>query len=496
MEIASFETSAFNRRQAERTSPSQKSISNLIKSFIPLGNIMFVFGIACLVYIFQSLSNQITGNIVTPNRLLVIVTVCLIIITPYVKRKKVATQIPSPPQSVKPTPAPMTSTNSNGLFASSPSRDVFSQKGLETSSQPLHRLSSEFVSGLGPVPSRLDSAPTFMGSRRPSSGYSPAPFVDDIHAAEKHEYTQLLPEWARKFEDVLLTPLIIRNLVVSLQESNRVLNEAFSRYSFRFSENPTPGRTETAMGVVCLTDRYLPAPLSQDQELSVLWQRRQMMEKLFEIPGFSRQYRPYIVERISTWANRGGLRYSYRHDQRMDEASPTDSHILAHILFTYLDEQFGDSFQDRFVTTSSIGTSSIGFHLDDFKTMFAATGSRTGHHSKIVWLESVTKQESDPRGVKRPLHFNVGTNQRTYGIPAGGGNLIEAVCLFFHLLKKLGPSSTWMQIPHEVRIAVESIVGSYGQEAGSLSGSLFVPGLYSSKPALGALHDGNSFRGF
>jgi hypothetical protein len=493
MEIASFETSAFNRRQAERSSPSKRPFRHAILSIVPGANVVFLFGLACLVYLAQSVPSQIAGNIVTPNRLLVFVTVCLILITPYFKRKSVPTPIPSPPQSVKPTPAPIPQIDQQGLFSGSPDRPMFSQPRMDNA-QPFHRYSSEFVSGLGPVPSRYDPGSASHAPGRSSMAYSPAPFVDDIQLTEKHEFTNILPEWARKFEELILSPLIIRKIVNNLEDSNRSLNEAFGRYSMRFSQSTTPGRAEA--GVVYLGDRFLPAPLSQDQEIVNLWQRRQMIERLLEIPGFSSQYRPYVVDRITSWAHRGGLRFTYRYDQRKDEGGPTDSHILVHILFAFMDDQFGDSFQERFVTNSSIGTSSSGFHTFDFNTMFAGIANRTGHHSKVVWLESVTKQESDVRGMKKPLHFNVGTNQRTYGIGPGGGNLIEAVCLFFHLLKRLGPSSIWMHIPPENRIPIESIVGSYGQEHGGLSGGLLIPGLSSSKPALGALHDGGfSFRG-
>ena len=112
--------------------------------------------------------------------------------------------------------------------------------------------------------------------------------------------------------------------------------------------------------------------------------------------------------------------------------------------------------------------------VDEFQLFFNSKGQK-GHQGRVAWLEQSGASTTGP------LHFNVGTNQKVYGVPAGGGNLIEALCLLFHLLKKLSPTSAWMQIPHEVRIVLDSIVNQ---------GAGLVTGLSVSRPAL------DSFKGF
>jgi hypothetical protein len=70
-------------------------------------------------------------------------------------------------------------------------------------------------------------------------------------------------------------------------------------------------------------------------------------------------------------------------------------------------------------------------------------------------------------------------------VQSGGGNLIEALCLFFHLLKRLSPGANWLQIPADIRAVVEAAIGG---DSG-LSGGFFGSGLGGAKPTLAALSD-------
>ena len=275
-------------------------------------------------------------------------------------------------------------------------------------------------------------------------------------------------------------PRVIIPLVNSLAESDRVLTEAFSRFGIRLSHEAVG---PDSIGVVCLADRYLPTPLSSDPAITAEWTKRQQLESIVNVPGFPRKCRDYVVGRIATWANRGGLRFGYRYDYKQEEDFPTDSHILAHVLCSSIDALTGGGFAGRYVVKAS---TSINL-LDEFQTLFSSVGNAfgSGHFSnRMVWLEQSTRPGA-------PLHFNVGTNQKVYGVAPGGGNLIEAMCLFFFLLRRLSSSSAWVQLPHELRVAIEAAIGN-ADLSGSLTGSLFNGG-GGPKPSAGALPD--VFRG-
>ena len=483
-EISSFETTAFNRRQTEKVG-SKRSPAFLVKPFLQL--IVSAFGLSLIWRIISEglLTNSVTGHIVTPQRLLVIITVFFIGITPMIKGKfrQAGVVARLVPPSTRPTPAQI----DGSAMLSSP---IKSAPALETSGPTVQRYTSQFVSGLAPVPSRYDPVPTSIG-RRSTMTHAPAPFVDDIHSTQKHEFSEAMPHWARKFEELFVKPSVIDQLVIELEQSNRELAAGFNHFGIRLSQEVTSDREN---GVVYLADRFLPSPLSSSTEMNLLWNRRQKLEVLLNIPGFSPTYRDYVVSRIKEWATRGGLRYSYRHDQRPNNQAPTDSHILAHLLFKHLEDQLGGHFADRFVLNAA-GSTGATTAADEFKALFSSIGSKTSHYSKIVWLEQSALQGPDMR---LPLHFNVGTNQRVYGVQSGAGNMLEALCLFFHLLKRLSPSAMWVQIPHELRLVIESVLGSYGRESAGVTGGMYglASGLTSGKAALGGPLDHSSYRGY
>lgn len=482
-EISSFETTAFNRRQTEKVG-SKRPPALLVKPLMQL--IVSALGIFLVWTIVSGgiLTNSVTGHIVTPQRLLVIMTVFFIAITPMIKGRgrQEAAVARSVPPSTRPTPAQI----DGSAMLSSP---IKSAPALETSGPTVQRYTSQFVAGLAPVPSRYDPVPT--STRRSTMTHAPAPFVDDIHSTQKHEFSEAMPHWARKFEEMLVKPIIIDQLVIELEQSNRELAAGFNHFGIRLSQDVTSDREN---GVVYLADRFLPSPLSSSTEMNLLWTRRQKLEVLLNIPGFSPSYRDYVVSRIKEWATRGGLRYSYRHDQRPNNQGPTDSHILAHLLFRYLDDQLGGFFVDRFVLNAA-GSPGATTAADEFKALFSSMGSKTSHYSKMVWLEQTALQGPD---IRLPLHFNVGTNQRVYGVQSGAGNMLEALCLFFHLLKRLSPSAMWVQIPHEIRLVIESVLGSYGRESTGVTGGMYglASGLTSGKAALGGPLDHSSYRGY
>lgn len=426
MDIGSFETSAFNRRQLEKMESMSKSPWANLKQIAFMGLVIAVAGFLWSVLTGPFAISPLFGNVLTPNRFLVLLTISLIGITPILKRKKFVTVSDVSPGvtrlggvSREVIPAnPMTPTSSIG------------RRGSDSRMSPPQYVDMS-------IPTRFDSSTL---RRAPAS---PAPFVDDIHSVQRHEFSDLLPVWARKFEDMIVMPHIIVPLVEALRESDRILSEVFIKFGFRLDSS----NSASSHGVVCLSDRFLPNPMCTVPEITALWNRRLTLENLLNIPSFSPN-REYVVERICAWSR--GIRYAYRPDFRSDESGPTDSHILSHLIFVSFDSQMGSnsSFQEQFVVTSATSKAGGGI-VDEFQSLFGR-GSIRGQQSRVAWLE----QSNTNRG----LHYNVGTHQKVYGVPAGGGNLIEALCLLFHLIRKLSPTTAWMQIPHEVRIALESIV--------------------------------------
>ena len=447
MEISSFETTAFNKRRIDKLESVSRSPLQMLQNFLPIAMVFLLVAWFVRLMSEDGLPSVIGAPIITPSRLLVVVTIFMIVMTPMLKSKNAVS--PRKPE-VQPKPIPQ-------------APEPHAQQLVVSPMRTHQRSPPDFRRSLSPLRIRTE-APTPWRSMTPSK-HTPAPFVDDIHSTQKHEFTDSLPGWARKFEELLVMPQIITPLVNSLAESDNILTQCFSRFGLRLSHQLVASAGTEPFGVICLTDRFLPNPLGNDPAIVAEWQRRQLLESLVNIPGFESKYRDHVVGRIKTWANRGGLRFAYRHDSRPDDEGPTDSHILAHLLFASLDSLMGGGFRDRYVVTASSGLSI----MDEFQTLFASVGNAlgSGHFSnRIVWLE----QSSKIHGA--PLHFNVGTNQRVYGVPPGGGNMIEAMCLFFFLLRRLSPTSAWVQLPHEIRAVVETALGT-AEIPGGLTGSFF-----------------------
>lgn len=481
MEISSFETTAFSRRQIDKLDAKSRSPLRFVFSSLS-PTIGFVGVIVLIVFLFGNSNGYLpTGHIVTPGRLLVIMTILLIIMTPYVRSK-------SRVSSVSFSSRPMAAKPVTGIVE--PPRASFEPP----KPSGFNRLSADVFSSLAPVPSRFDiSQQAGLSSRRSSGGHAHAPFLDDVNASLKHEYTSSLPLWARRLEDTLIMPMIVKPLVEELEESDKLITQIFQHYGAKLlAQEPPPGSSKLDSSQISLSDRYLPHPMSANPQVVNIWQKRQMLEAALTIPNFPRHYRDCVYARIVTWANRGGIRFAYRHDKSEDDEGPTDSHILAHVVFSALDSIIGHhqpGFRERYVVSSS-GTTTAPSG-DDFNTLFFSLGSGVNskinagvhQHCKIVWLEEVVVAGSSNRRGQPALHYNVATNQRVYGIQGGGGNLIEALSLFFHLLKQLSPSAMWVQLPHNLRMILEAAVGGSDSGTGSLTGSFFTS---PTNPALGA----------
>lgn len=474
MEISSFETTAFSRRKMEKIDSESRSPIKYLRILVSPGFFLLGLVVVGLFVTINANTHISTGHILTPGRFLVFMTITLILLTPSIRsRSKDSASVSlSTPSGSKPATAGFSD----------------SRVSVEPSVSPagpgmVRRYTSEFVAGLSSVPTRYDQERRQSSSvpRRPSGMHAPAPFLDDVHSGQKHEYTVQLAQWARQLEDSLIMPLIVKPLVEELEQSDALLSQIFQHYGAKLTRGEPSNKLDSSQ--VSLSDRYLPAPMSGDPQVVNVWQRRQLLEAMLTVQNFPRRYRDYIFTRLSTWAHRGGIRFAYRHDMRPDEEGPTDSHILAHVIFSSLDAMIGQhdpGFRARFVTTSASGSMAVS-SLDEFQTLFSSFGSSSklhgAHsHSKVVWLEElVSASGANRRG--QPLHFNVATNQRVFGIQAGGGNLIEALCLFFHLLKQLSPCANWVQLlPHNLRIVIEAAVGtgsSPDQTSSSLTGSFF-----------------------
>lgn len=471
MELSSFETSAFNRRQTERYATADRTWIALARVNLP--RLIAVVICACVAYVGSGMFSILNvGIVLTPDRLLVLITLFLILVTPFVKRQRKGGQT-----SVHPPMAP-----ANAAPVSQPA-SIQPQEYSMPSATPMFSSERQAVSQYShPVPSRYDQPATLgasTGSTRRGAyslnSYSPAPFVDDIHSTAKHEYAETVPTWARGFEEKVLMPQIIIPFVKAMEESDMLLTLAFSQFGLKLATKIEPKSTKAAVdstsSVVCLTDRFLPPLLAGYPEVVALWQRRQLLESLVTIPGYHQdnQFRDYIVSRIKLWAERGGVRFAYRPDNRPwseNHEGPTDSHILAHLVFSSFDAQmgiskgtYGASFRDKYVSeTASVSSASrfgTGRMQDlEFNALFGGDNMKSSggfHHNKIVWLEQVS-------GAGSVLHFNVGTNQKVFGIAPGAGNILEALCLFFHLLKKLSPNAGWIVFPHDLRMVLDSVL--------------------------------------
>jgi len=237
---------------------------------------------------------------------------------------------------------------------------------------------------------------------------------------------------------------IIAVLLQQLDESDQLWQQALASRGWRLTtELPQlsgPGGYGLGMGVrgsqeISVFDRHLPKPWCDDTQAAQAWQKRLQLEDFLAHPSYGPTTRQYVLERLRDWRHRGVLN-GMRHDEwRPNGNMPTDAHILENLIFKMLK-----------------------IHLD-FCDCFLAAGASPpfGRHmgqAPTAFLRETTNQALTP---KPAPHYEVVVLQKVWRLRPGNRNLMEALALLMHQLRK--HSRSYNSFPQVLRGALEGRSG-------------------------------------
>lgn len=236
----------------------------------------------------------------------------------------------------------------------------------------------------------------------------------------------------------------ITALIRALDESDLQWQQALAPRGWRLTAE-APRIQGYALGPstqdLSVFDRFLPRPWCDEPMAVEKWNQRQKLESYLVHPSFEPAQRQYVLERLREWRQRGlasGMRCEYRPNDLM----PTDAHILENLIVKSLDNSL------------------------DFADCFLSSGhsppqAKLRGEPATAYLRQVTDQNTSPKAAP---HYEVVTMQKTWRIRAGNANILEALALFLHALRRHGTRS-YQSFPQTLRVAFEGAAS--GAPAGS-----------------------------
>jgi len=243
-----------------------------------------------------------------------------------------------------------------------------------------------------------------------------------------------LQQWVPRLINIL-DKQIIEPLMQQLEDSDKLWQQVLAPRGWRLTAE-APRQTYPGMGPqiqeVSVFDRYLPQQLLViDPGAADLWSQRQKLESYLVHPSFSPEQRPYVLSRLREWRDRG-LASSMRAESRLHEQLPTDAHILENLIVKMLNISM--EFDKCFLATQHAPP--LGKHLGQ---------------SPVGFLRQVTDQTMTP---KPPPHYEVHTLTKVWKLRPGNRNLVEALALLIHTLKR-HHSRSYQSFPAPLRNAVD-----------------------------------------
>jgi hypothetical protein len=242
-----------------------------------------------------------------------------------------------------------------------------------------------------------------------------------------------LQHWVPRLTQII-DKLILFPLIQALDNSDRVWQQALAARGWRLTTE-APRQTYPGMGPqvqeVSVFDRFLPQALAMFPAAAEEWKSRQQLESYLVHPGFSPDQRPYVLERLRDWRNRG-IQNSMRFDARAHEHLPTDAHILENLVIKFLNANM--EFDKCFLATPHAPP--LAKHMNQ---------------SPVAYLRQVTEQNISP---KPPPHYEVFTLTKVWKLRPGNTNIFEAVALLIHALKR-HHSRSHQSFPQQLRSAIE-----------------------------------------
>mmetsp|Transcript_8309 Transcript_8309/g.19563 ORF Transcript_8309/g.19563 Transcript_8309/m.19563 type:complete len:533 (+) Transcript_8309:109-1707(+) len=242
---------------------------------------------------------------------------------------------------------------------------------------------------------------------------------------------QWVPSLTMMIDRILLEPLL-----QELDETDKLLQMFLVPRGWRLTTE-APRMAHMGIGIgpnvqeLSVFDRHLPRPLSDVPQGVELWQRRQRTEGYLIHPSFEPAQRQYVLDRLRDWRQRG-VTNAMHFNRRGSDQLPTDAHILENIVVQMLN-----------------------FHLD-FAGCFLSSGHappQAKHlgQAPVAFLRQVTDQNVFP---KPPPHYEVVTLAKTYRIRPGNTNILEALAILMHALRKSN-SRSYQSFPQILRNAIQ-----------------------------------------
>jgi len=275
---------------------------------------------------------------------------------------------------------------------------------------------------------RAGAYPSIAGQHLPTEAE-----VTDTYAS----FGVSLQQWSLALAQIL-DKQVIEPLLRELDESDQLWQQALMprgwKFSFDVPRTSYPG-IGPATQELSVFDRNLPRPFCEDPQIVQQWARRQQLEGFLTHPSFEPAQRQYVVERLREWRNRG-LMNSLRFEWRPNGAMPTDAHILENLVVKMLNMQL------------------------DFAGCFMSTGhapplSKHLGQSPTAYLRQVVDQSHLPRPAP---HYEVVTLTKAWKLRPGNANILEAVALLLHALRRHSARS-YQAFPPMMRTALETAAG-------------------------------------
>lgn len=227
---------------------------------------------------------------------------------------------------------------------------------------------------------------------------------------------------------------VIEALLRGLDESDQLWNSALARSGWRLTTE-APRLQGYGLGAstqeVSVFDKHLPPPFCNDPRAVDLWGQRQKLESYLVHPCFEPAQRQFVLERLREWRHRG-LASAMRYELRPSDFMPTDAHILENLVVKMLNLNL------------------------DFASCFLASGHsspQTKHlgQTPAAYMRVVTDQSAVPRPAP---HYEVVTMQKTWKLRPGNANILEALALMLHALRR--DSRSYQSFPQAIRTAFEN----------------------------------------
>jgi len=239
-----------------------------------------------------------------------------------------------------------------------------------------------------------------------------------------------LPQWSAAMS-TLIEQQVLGPLLKQLEESDQEWTKGMQTLGYRLSmDAPRVFGWPHGMGAeakeLSVHETNLPQELAAQPGATHKWQRRQLLETFLKHPSFEPAQRQHVLERLCQWRHVGlarslqGLRSGLESNQG-EGVLPTDTHILENLVMKMLQQTPGLDFTSRFLASASSN---------------GPPGGSRGYDGQplVAWLRQVTDQESTwPRPAP---HYEVVTPTKTWKLRPSPLNILEALALLLHELRK------------------------------------------------------------